>query len=103
MDNTTPKYLLVEEYIRQQIKQRKITDKLPGERNLAKELDSRKARMTVEQYLTQARASRSFLLDLSKIDRDRLYADLSERFPPVFGLAIVIIRLFPQGLTGGRR
>ncbi len=38
MDNTTPKYLLVEEYIRQQIKQRKITDKLPGERILASQL-----------------------------------------------------------------
>lgn len=38
MDTTIPKYLLVEDYIRQQIKQRKITDKLPGERNLAKEL-----------------------------------------------------------------
>jgi DNA-binding LacI/PurR family transcriptional regulator len=38
MDTTIPKYLLVEDYIREQIKQRKITDKLPGERNLAKEL-----------------------------------------------------------------
>ena len=38
MDTTIPKYLLVEDYIREQIKHRKITDKLPGERNLAKEL-----------------------------------------------------------------
>jgi DNA-binding GntR family transcriptional regulator len=32
MDTTIPKYLLVEDHIRQQIKQRKITDRLPGER-----------------------------------------------------------------------
>ena len=38
MDTTLPKYVLVEDYIRQQIKQRKITDKLPGERSLASEL-----------------------------------------------------------------
>lgn len=38
MDATIPKYLLVEDHIRQQIKQRKITSKLPGERILAKEL-----------------------------------------------------------------
>ena len=38
MDTTIPKYLLVEDHIRQQIKQRKIIDKLPGERVLAKEL-----------------------------------------------------------------
>jgi DNA-binding LacI/PurR family transcriptional regulator len=38
MDTTLPKYVLVEDYIKQQIKQRKITDKLPGERSLASEL-----------------------------------------------------------------
>ncbi len=38
MDTTIPKYLLVEDYIRNQIKQRKITDKLPGERTLAADL-----------------------------------------------------------------
>ncbi len=38
MDTTIPKYLLVEDYIRQAIKQRKIVDKLPGERVLAREL-----------------------------------------------------------------
>ena len=38
MDTTIPKYLLVEDHIRQQITQRKITDRLPGERVLAKEL-----------------------------------------------------------------
>lgn len=38
MDTTLPKYALVEDYIKQQIKQRKITDKLPGERSLASEL-----------------------------------------------------------------
>jgi DNA-binding LacI/PurR family transcriptional regulator len=38
MDTTIPKYVLVEDYIRQSIKQRKITDKLPGERVLASEL-----------------------------------------------------------------
>ncbi len=38
MDTTIPKYILVEEHIKQQIKQRQITDKLPGERILAKEL-----------------------------------------------------------------
>lgn len=38
MDTTPPKYVLVEDYIRQQIKRRKITDKLPGERSLAREL-----------------------------------------------------------------
>ena len=38
MDTTVPKYVLVEDHIRQQIRQRKITDKLPGERTLAREL-----------------------------------------------------------------
>lgn len=38
MDVTTPKYLLVEEYIKKQIRKRKIIDKLPGERILATEL-----------------------------------------------------------------
>ncbi len=38
MDTTIPKYLLVEDHIRQQIRQRKITDRLPGERSLANEL-----------------------------------------------------------------
>lgn len=38
MDTTTPKYMLVEEHIKQAIRQRKIIDKLPGERSLAKEL-----------------------------------------------------------------
>lgn len=38
MDTTIPKYLLVEDHIKQAIKQRKITDKLPGERVLAREL-----------------------------------------------------------------
>ena len=38
MDTAIPKYLLVEDYIKQAIKQRKIVDKLPGERVLAKEL-----------------------------------------------------------------
>lgn len=38
MDITTPKYLLVEDHIKQAIKQGKIVDKLPGERNLALEL-----------------------------------------------------------------
>lgn len=33
-----PKYLLVEDYIKQQVKEKKIISKLPGERNLAKEL-----------------------------------------------------------------
>lgn len=38
MDTTIPKYVLVEDYIREQIRKRKLTDKLPGERMLAKEL-----------------------------------------------------------------
>lgn len=38
MDTKIPKYLLVEEHIRQQITQRKITSKLPGERTLARDL-----------------------------------------------------------------
>ena len=38
MDKTIPKYILVEDYIKKAIKQRSITDKLPGERSLAKEL-----------------------------------------------------------------
>ena len=38
LDTTIPKYLLVEDHIRQAIKQKKIVDKLPGERVLAKEL-----------------------------------------------------------------
>ena len=38
MDTKIPKYLLVEEHIRQQIIQRKIIHKLPGERTLARDL-----------------------------------------------------------------
>ena len=38
MDTTVPKYVLVEDHIRQAIKSGKITDKLPGERVLAREL-----------------------------------------------------------------
>lgn len=38
MDTTIPKYALVENYIKQAIKQRKIVAKLPGERVLAGEL-----------------------------------------------------------------
>ena len=38
MDTTIPKYVLVEDHIRQAIKQQKIVDKLPGERSLASEL-----------------------------------------------------------------
>lgn len=37
-DRTTPKYILVEEYLRQQIKQNGFSDKLPGERSLAADL-----------------------------------------------------------------
>ena len=37
-DVTTPKYVLVEEYIRQQIKKNRFIDKLPGERALAVDL-----------------------------------------------------------------
>jgi DNA-binding LacI/PurR family transcriptional regulator len=37
-DITTPKYVLVEDYIRQQIRENRISDKLPGERALAAEL-----------------------------------------------------------------
>jgi DNA-binding LacI/PurR family transcriptional regulator len=37
-DITTPKYVLVEDYIRQQIKENRISDRLPGERALAVEL-----------------------------------------------------------------
>ncbi len=38
MDTTIPKYVLVEDYIKQQIERGKITHKLPGERVLAKDL-----------------------------------------------------------------
>jgi LacI family transcriptional regulator len=38
MPNTTPKYLLVEQHIKQGIKHKTIVDKLPGERTLASEL-----------------------------------------------------------------
>lgn len=38
MDTTVPKYILVEDHIRQAIRSGKITDKLPGERVLAREL-----------------------------------------------------------------
>ncbi len=38
MDNSTPKYVLVEEHIKRGIKQKLIVGKLPGERRLAKEL-----------------------------------------------------------------
>lgn len=37
MDKTTPKYTLVENRIKEAIRQREIVDKLPGERVLAKE------------------------------------------------------------------
>jgi len=37
-DITTPKYVLVEDYIRQQIKKNRFSDKLPGERSLAADL-----------------------------------------------------------------
>jgi DNA-binding LacI/PurR family transcriptional regulator len=37
MDKATPKYILVENKIRQAIKSKEIVDKLPGERTLAKE------------------------------------------------------------------
>ena len=37
MDRNKPKYILVEDKIRQAIKNREFTDKLPGERTLAKE------------------------------------------------------------------
>ena len=38
MDTTIPKYVLVEDHIRQAIRSGKLTDKLPGERRLAREL-----------------------------------------------------------------
>ena len=38
MDVTTPKYVLVEEHIKRAIKNKTIKDRLPGERQLAKEL-----------------------------------------------------------------
>ena len=38
MDVTVPKYLVVEDHIKQAIKENKLTDRLPGERILAKEL-----------------------------------------------------------------
>jgi LacI family transcriptional regulator len=37
MDKSSPKYILVENKIKQAIKRKEITDKLPGERTLAKE------------------------------------------------------------------
>jgi DNA-binding LacI/PurR family transcriptional regulator len=37
-DDTAPKYVLVEKHIKQAIKNRTITDRLPGERTLAEEL-----------------------------------------------------------------
>jgi len=37
MDNTTPRYILVENRIKEAIKHQEIIDKLPGERVLAKE------------------------------------------------------------------
>lgn len=37
MDKKTPKYILVQEKIKQAIKHREITGKLPGERTLAKD------------------------------------------------------------------
>ena len=38
MDVTTPKYILVENHIKQAIKKKQIVDKLPGERTLASDL-----------------------------------------------------------------
>ena len=38
MEKTIPKYIIVENKIREAIQHRKIVDKLPGERVLAKEL-----------------------------------------------------------------
>ena len=37
MDKKTPKYILVQEKIKQAIKNKQITEKLPGERTLAKD------------------------------------------------------------------
>ena len=38
MDRTTPKYILVERHIKEAIRKNELTNKLPGERTLAKEL-----------------------------------------------------------------
>ena len=54
-DITTPKYVLVEDHIRQQIKKNKISDKLPGERALAAELgfSYMTVRKAVENLVTE--------------------------------------------------
>ncbi|OOZ14499.1 hypothetical protein BOW35_08570 [Solemya velum gill symbiont] len=50
MNESTPKYILVENYILQAIRNKEFTDKLPGERILAKKLDI--SYMTVRKGIT---------------------------------------------------
>lgn len=55
MTRATPKYILVEEKIKEAIRQRTIVDKLPGERVLAREfgVSYMTARKAVENLVTQ--------------------------------------------------
>ena len=55
MTKATPKYLMVEEKIKEAIRQRTIVDKLPGERVLAQEfgVSYMTARKAVENLVSQ--------------------------------------------------
>ena len=47
--------------------------------------------------LAEAEARSAFFLDLSPINRDALYADLSESIPPYIGLALSFVLIFVAG------
>ncbi|HMQ23354.1 MAG TPA: DUF502 domain-containing protein [Planctomycetota bacterium] len=49
------------------------------------------------EALAAAKKASGLFLDLSKIDRAKLYAALDDRIPPVFGLAIGFVLIFAVG------
>lgn len=49
------------------------------------------------EALEASKTASGFLLDLSLLDREKLYAALSERIPPYFGLTIGFILIFLAG------
>lgn len=52
---------------------------------------------SVSEAVASSRRSSGFFLDLSRVDREKLYSALSERIPPVFGLTIGMILIFLAG------
>jgi DNA-binding LacI/PurR family transcriptional regulator len=81
MDETTPKYILVEQHIKKAIKQKKIVDKLPGERTLAAELGFsymtiRKAieNLVNEGILFKVPTKGTFVADKNKKNRNKTHS-----------------------------